>query len=94
MIQVEDSERRWFRAVLILGTFVLALVLVSQVSVLLSYFSDILLVLLLSWLLAFILSPLVGLILRAFPRLPRVVVVGVVYGGLFIGLSAIILVVA
>ncbi|HUR17104.1 MAG TPA: AI-2E family transporter, partial [Candidatus Limnocylindrales bacterium] len=47
-----------------------------------------------SWLLAFILSPLVGLILRAFPRLPRVVVVGVVYGGLFIGLSAIILVVA
>ena len=94
MIQIEDSERRWLRAVLILSTFVLALVLVSQVSGLLAYFSDILLVLLLSWLLAFILSPIVSLITKAFPRLPRVVVVGVVYGGLFIGLSAMILVVA
>jgi predicted PurR-regulated permease PerM len=53
-----------------------------------------LLILLLSWLLAFILSPLVTLILKAFPRLPRVIVVGVVYGGLFVGLSWIILVVA
>jgi predicted PurR-regulated permease PerM len=40
------------------------------------------------------LSPLVGLTLRAFPKLPRVVVVGVVYVLLFLGLSAITLVVA
>ncbi len=78
-IQVPESERRWLHAVLVLGTLVLALILVSQVSVLLAFFSDILLVLLLGWLLAFILSPVVGLVQRAFPHLPRAAVVGLIY---------------
>src|SRR3954468_18666613 len=78
-IQVQDSERRWLRAVLILGAFVLALVLVGQVATILVFFSDIITVLLLSWLFAFLLSPLVTLILRAAPRLPRAVVVGGIY---------------
>ena len=78
-IHVPESERRWFRAVLVLGTLVLALILLAQVSVLLSFFSDLLLILLLAWLLAFMLSPVVGL-MKAFPgclgpppwaRLPR-----------------------
>lgn len=64
---------------LVLGTLVLALILVSQVSVLLAFFIDILLVLLLGWLLAFILAPVVSLVQRAFPRLPRPAVVGLVY---------------
>ena len=78
-IQVQDSERRWLRAVLILGTFVLALVLLGQVASILVVFSDIITVLLLAWLFAFLLSPLVTLILRAAPRLPRVLVVGGIY---------------
>ena len=78
-IHVADSERRWLRAVLILGTFVLGLVLVGQVASILVFFSDILTVLLLAWLFAFMISPLVSLILRAAPQLPRVFVVGGIY---------------
>ena len=93
-IQLPESERRWLHAALVIGTLVLALVLLAQVASLLSYFSDILLVLLLAWLFAFMLSPLVGMLDRAFPRLPRVVVVGIVYLGMFVILSWIALVVA
>jgi predicted PurR-regulated permease PerM len=93
-IQLPESERRWLHAALVLGTLVLALVLLAQISVLVVFFNDIILILLLAWLLAFMLSPLVGLILRAFPKLPRVAVVGAVYVLLFLGLSAITLVVA
>jgi len=79
-MQVPESERRWLHAALVLGTLVLALVLLSQVSVLLAYFTDILLILLMGWLLAFILSPVVGLVQRAFPRLPRAAAVALIYG--------------
>ncbi|MDL2334669.1 MAG: AI-2E family transporter [Chloroflexota bacterium] len=93
-LQLPESERRWLHAALVLGTLVLALVLLAQISVIVSFFNDILLILLLAWLLAFMLSPLVGLILRAFPKLPRVAVVAAVYVLLFLGLSAITLIVA
>jgi len=93
-IQLPESERRWLHAALVLGTLVLALALVAQISVILVFFNDIILILLVAWLLAFILSPLVGLTMRAFPKLPRVVVVAVIYVLLFLGLSAITLVVA
>src|SRR3954451_17705953 len=93
-IQLPESERRWLHAALVIGTLVLAFVLLAQVASLLSYFSDILLILLMAWLFAFMLSPLVGMLDRAFPRLPRVIVVGVVYLGLFVILSWIALVVA
>src|SRR4051794_5116440 len=82
-IQLPESERRWLHAALVLGTLVLALVFMGQVAVLLSFFSDLLLVLLLAWLLAFMLSPLVGALDRAFPRLPRVGLVALVYLGMF-----------
>jgi predicted PurR-regulated permease PerM len=93
-IQLPESERRWLHAALVLGTLVLALVLVAQIAVILSFFSDILLILLLAWLLAFMLSPLVGIVDRRLPQLPRVVVVGGVYLGMFVILSWIALVVA
>jgi predicted PurR-regulated permease PerM len=93
-IQLPESERRWLHAALVLGTLVLALVLVAQISVILVFFNDVLLTVLLAWLLAFILSPLVSLIVRAFPKLPRVVVVAAIYVLLFLGLSWVILVVA
>lgn len=93
-VQLPETERRWLHAALVLGTFVLALVLLSQVSVLLVFFSDILLVLLLAWLFAFMISPLVTIVLRAVPRAPRVVVVGAIYLVLFVGLSAVVLIAA
>src|ERR671915_858096 len=89
-----ESERRWLHAALVLGTLVLALILISQVSVILVFFSDILLVLLLAWLFAFMMSPLVTLVLRAIPRAPRAIVVGLVYTVLFVGLSAVSLLAA
>ena len=91
-IQLPESERRWLHAVLVLGTLVLALLLIAQVSVVLTFFSDVLLVLLLAWLLAFMLSPAVGLVLRAFPKLPRAAVVGAIYLALLLGLSWIVLI--
>jgi predicted PurR-regulated permease PerM len=84
---LSEPERRWLRAVLILGTLVLALVLLGQVATILVFFSDILLILLLAWLLAFMISPLVRLILRAVPWAPRVAVVGFIY--LAIGLAVV-----
>lgn len=93
-IQLPESERRWLHAVLVLGTLVLALILVAQVSAILSFFSDLLLVLLLAWLLAFMISPLVSLILRALPQLPRVVVVAAIYLFVFGALTTVTLAVA
>jgi predicted PurR-regulated permease PerM len=93
-IQLPESERRWLRAALILGTFVLALVLLAQVAAILAFFSDILLVLLLAWLVAFMISPLVALILRAMPGVPRVVVVAAIYAALAIGAIWLTLIVA
>ena len=93
-IQLPESERRWLHAALVLGTLVLALVLIGQVATVLSYFSDILLILLMAWLFAFMLSPLVGMLDRAVPRLPRVIVVGFVYLGLFVILSVLALIIA
>lgn len=93
-INFSESDSRWLRAALVLGTIVLALVLLGQVSTILVFFSDILLILLLAWLFAFMLSPLVGLIERALPSLPRAGIVAIVYGLLFVGLSWIALIVA
>ena len=93
-VHLSESDRRWLHAALVLGTLVLGLVLIGLVAEILVFFSDLLLVLLLAWLLAFMISPLVNLVLRAVPFAPRVVVVGGIYTVLFLGLSAITLAVA
>jgi predicted PurR-regulated permease PerM len=84
------SEGRWIHALLVLSTVTVALVLTGLVSNLLVYFSDILLILVMAWLFAFILSPLASWIERRLPVLPRVVVVGVIYTLLFLVLAAVI----
>ena len=89
-----ESERRWLRALLVLGTFTVAIVLLGLVANIVLYFSDILLILALSWLFAFILSPVVGRILRAFPSLPRGLVVVFVYSGLFVVVIGLVLAIA
>ena len=79
---VNDRQRRWLTAVLVLGTLVLALVLIALLSSVFFAFGDIILVFFLAWLLAFILSPLVGGLTRLVPVLPRVGAVVLVYAAL------------
>jgi predicted PurR-regulated permease PerM len=89
-----EAEGRWIHALLVLSTITVALVLVNLVSGYLQFFSDVLMILFIAWLFAFILSPIVSGILRRMPALPRVAVVVFVYGALFVILSGIVLVFA
>jgi predicted PurR-regulated permease PerM len=79
MTMVTDRQRRWLSAVLVLGTFVLAIVLLSLVGSIFFAFGDIVLVFFLAWLLAFILSPGVNALTRLVPFLPRIGAVVLVY---------------
>jgi len=65
-----------------------------MVAEVLIFFSDILFILVMAWLLAFVLSPIVSMILRAFPTLPRGLVTILVYLVLFIGLSVVVVLTA
>jgi predicted PurR-regulated permease PerM len=82
MTLVNDRQRRWLTAALVLGTLVLAIVLISLVGSIFFAFGDIVLVFFLAWLLAFILSPLVRALTRMVPFLPRVGAVVLVYAAL------------
>jgi predicted PurR-regulated permease PerM len=82
MTMVTDRQRRWLTAVLVLGALVLALVLIGLLASIFFAFGDILLVFFLAWLLAFILSPLVGGLTKLIPVLPRVGAVVLVYAAL------------
>src|SRR4051812_49494823 len=86
-----ESEARWIHALLVLSTVAVALVLLNLVSGYLQFFSDVLMILFVAWLFAFILSPIVGGILRRLPALPRIIVVVLVYGALFLILSLLII---
>lgn len=88
------SEGRWIHALLVLATITVALVLLNLVAGYVVYFNDVLIIIFSAWLFAFILSPVVSGILRRIPALPRVVVVVLVYGSLFLGLSLIVIVFA
>jgi predicted PurR-regulated permease PerM len=79
MTMVTDRQRRWVSAVLVLGTFVLAIVLLSLVGSIFFAFGDVVLVFFLAWLLAFILSPGVNGLTRLVPFLPRIGAVVLVY---------------
>jgi predicted PurR-regulated permease PerM len=79
MTMVTERQRRWLTAVLILGAFVLAIVLISLVGSIFFAFGDVVLVFFLAWLLAFILSPVVAGLTRNVPYLPRIGAVVLVY---------------
>jgi predicted PurR-regulated permease PerM len=79
MAMVTERQRRWLTAVLVLGTLVLAIVLINLVGSIFFAFGDIVLVFFLAWLLAFILSPVVARLTRLIPFLPRVGAVVLVY---------------
>ena len=82
MAIVTQRQSRWLTAALVLGTLVLALVLIGLVSSIFFAFGDIVLVFFLAWLLAFILSPVVAGLTRLLPFLPRVGAVVLVYAAL------------
>lgn len=84
---ITDRERRWLDALLILGTCVVALVLLGLLANVLFYFGDVILVFFLAWLLAFVLSPIANAIVRAVPVLRRGVAVLLTYALLLVGLS-------
>ena len=71
-------ERRWLVLFLALGSAYFALLLADRVLSVVGSFSQILLILFLAWLLAFVMSPLVGA-LQGRVELPRPVLVGLVY---------------
>jgi predicted PurR-regulated permease PerM len=85
--------QRWLTALVVLGTVAVAFVVISDVTGLIAYFGDVIMVFFLAWLLAFILSPLASALVHLFPRLPRALAVILVYT-LLIGLliAAILLV--
>jgi predicted PurR-regulated permease PerM len=85
--------QRWLTVLVILATVATAFVVIGYVTGLIAYFSDVIMIFFLAWLLAFILSPLASALVHLFPRLPRALAVILVYA-LLIGLlvAAILLV--
>jgi predicted PurR-regulated permease PerM len=72
-------QHRWLTALLILATLAAAFVAIDYVGKWYAFFSDVIIIFFLAWLLAFILSPVANGLLRLFPRLPRAIAVIVVY---------------
>ncbi|HEV8516676.1 MAG TPA: AI-2E family transporter [Candidatus Limnocylindrales bacterium] len=93
-LEMTDRQRRWLNALLILGTLTVALVFVGLVADILVFFSDVLLIFFLAWLLAFVLSPIVTAMERALPMLPRSVAVAVTYATLLVVLLILTILVA
>lgn len=78
--QVTNRQRRWLDALLVMSTLVVGIILIGDLSTIFFFFGDVILVFFLAWLLAFILSPLVGILVRHVPRMPRIAAVALVYG--------------
>lgn len=91
---MSEGERRWLSALLVLGTFVVAIILIGQLGQVIAYFGDLLLIFFLAWLLAFILAPIPATVERWMPRLPRILVVVGTYAVLLVGLVLVTLVAA
>jgi predicted PurR-regulated permease PerM len=94
MSRLIEQEGRWIRALLILATLTVALVLAGLTADVVLYFSDIILILVMAWVFAFVLSPVVSGINRVLPAAPRTLVVVTVYALLFLVLGLLGLVIA
>jgi predicted PurR-regulated permease PerM len=92
--QLTPREHRWLTTLLILGSVAVAFVVMYFVTGLLAYFSDVIMVFFLAWLLAFILSPVANGLLHLFPRLPRALAVIIIYSLLIVVLITAILLIA
>ena len=94
MIELTRRERRWLDAILVLGAIALGFVVLGQFGLVVGYFSDLILVFFLAWLLAFMISPLVTRLRRAIPFLSRAGAVFAVYLVLFGGLVVVAVAIA
>lgn len=81
------ERNAWFRALIILGVFAVGLYVAGELWQLASHFGDIIMLFFLSWLLAFILLPIVRF-LAVHLRLGMTVAAGAVYLGLLFLLAA------
>ena len=81
MLSVPPGERngRLVGALLVLGVVALFFIVVGQLADAFFYFGDIFLTFFLAWLLAFIISPIVGRLMAIDPRLPRAAAAVIVY---------------
>jgi predicted PurR-regulated permease PerM len=93
-IDLTTRQRRWLDALLILATVAAGFVVAGFVAGVIFGFGDILLVFFLAWLLAFILSPIVGFLANRVPYLPRIGAVVIVYAILLGGLVALAVLIA
>ncbi len=89
-----ERQRRWLTAVLVLGAIVLAMVAIELVATVFFALGDIILVFFLAWLLAFILSPVVGGLTRLVPILPRIGAVVLVYATMIGAIVLVVVIVA
>jgi predicted PurR-regulated permease PerM len=81
MLNVPPGDRngRLVGALLVLGVVALFFIVVGQLAQAFFFFGDIFLTFFLAWLLAFIISPIVGRLMAIDPRLPRAVAAVIVY---------------
>jgi predicted PurR-regulated permease PerM len=86
--------QRWLTVLVILATIAAAFVVIGFVTSLVAYFTDVIMIFFLAWLLAFILSPLASALVHLFPRLPRALAVILVYSLLIVVMITAILLVA
>jgi predicted PurR-regulated permease PerM len=89
-----EQEGRWIRALLILATLTVGLVFINLAADVIVYFSDIILIVVMAWVFAFVLNPVVDGFVHVAPKVPRIVPVVVVYGLLFVILIGLGLVIA
>jgi predicted PurR-regulated permease PerM len=86
-------ERRWFEALLVLGTIALAFVVLAFVAQIFVVFGDLIMVFFLAWLFAFMLGPVVNRV-TAIPFMSRTGAIFVVYFVLFGSLVVLSIVIA
>ena len=95
MLHVQPGERngRLVGALLVLGVVALFFIVVGQLAEAFFFFGDVFLTFFLAWLLAFIISPIVGRLMDRSPRLPRAVAAIIVYT-LVVGILVVLVVAA
>jgi len=93
-MEMSDRQRRWLDALLVLATVAVGFIVLGFLGDLFFAFGDTILIFFLAWLLAFILSPVVGWLTRLVPVLPRIGAVIVVYALLLGALVVLAVVVA
>ncbi len=78
-VELSERQRRLLDAALVLAVVALGFVVLSDVAGVLTFFSDVLLLFFLAWLLAFAILPLINLVKRLVPGLPDLAAVLLVY---------------